>query len=198
MDSKQEIYTSCDELPIYNFVKIAVRDELRFLNVDRLNFIVTDDHKNAWTEILQEYTGLSKDNKQFQILDLLKVITKSNLTLDLVQNIVDFLANDFDQEMITILRSLGFLYKYDPYSDTYDSDLRKTVSQAKSIIVKKNIAEKELEGLKSEGKEKKATEQDYISLMVALSKFQGYHIDWKKTSVSEYVETLNSFVKNAK
>lgn len=198
MENKLEIYKSCDELPLYNFVKIVVRDELRFLNINRLNFDVTEDHKLAWTDLLQEYTGLSKDNKQFHILDLLKVITKSNLTVDLIQHIVEFLANDFDKDMITILRSLGFAYKYDPNSDTYDSDLKKTISQAKAIIVKKNIAEKELEDLKSESTDKKATEQDYIALLVALSKFQGYHIDWKKVSVSEYVETLNSFVKNAK
>lgn len=198
MENKLEIYKSCDELPLYNFVKIVVRDELRFLNINRLNFDVTEDHKLAWTDLLQEYTGLSKDNKQFHILDLLKVITKSNLTVDLIQHIVEFLANDFDKDMIIILRSLGFAYKYDPNSDTYDSDLKKTISQAKSIIVKKNIAEKELEDLKSESTDKKATEQDYIALLVALSKFQGYHIDWKKVSVSEYVETLNSFVKNAK
>lgn len=193
----KDIYRKCSELPLYNFIKLIVTNDISWLNIDK-DSDVSDEHTQVWNDIIHEYMSLTKNTKQLYVLDLLKIITAANLNLDLIQRIITFMANDYDADLVKILRSFGFMFKYDPYSETYEKDLEMTVSSAKSIIIKKKIAEEELNKLNSEPTDSRvASEQDYIALIVAMGRFQGYRIDWKETTVSEYAEILRVFTKQA-
>lgn len=191
----RKTYTSCNELPLYNFIKIVVHDDLSFLYSERRTvFNRNIDLQPLWADIFAEYSTISNNTQSKHVFALTKEITVINTKLAIIQNAVNYLAKHYDVRLCDMLRRMGFMYKYNP--DSLMNDLKLTISSAKRLVIRKQEAEDDYSKLNVSNK--KVTENDFYGLVRQLSRFNGFPIDAKKTTVTEFVKDINAFnVENA-
>lgn len=193
-------YTSCEDLPLFNWIKLLTTGKLVFLHAEsKKTWHKVPDLSEVWESIFNEYTELSKDESSNHVLSMIKNITVINNKLDIIQACVNLLAQSVDidqlQPTIQVLKDFGFRYSYS--KETLQQDLKRTVSSAKTLIIQRSQFEKDYE--KFSEKQEKATEKDYYMLIAQLEKFRGVAIDIKKTNVLSYisyVEQYNNSLKN--
>lgn len=189
---KQVLYRSCSELPLYNFIKILVDNNFSYLV--KKQGLIKANVDEAWADIFSEYISLSNSAQQNYLLTILKDITFLNNKIILVQSIVNQLLIQHNEELVKQLRSFGFRYKYDPSNEeAYFNDLRLTITQSKSMLVKIDLRKAELAKLNKS--ESKVTESEYDSLLFELGKFQGFPFRAKDNTVSQFIVCLNAFKK---
>lgn len=186
----RKTYNSCSELPLYNFIKIVCKDDLTWLYAEKKSLLNKNvDLQPVWDQIFSEYCELAKNPKSKQVFELVKELTLLDSKIKLVKNIVEFLRVEINDDLITILKSMGFLYKFQP--NTIEKDLNLTLSSAKRFEIRKKEAEQDYKALQTD--EKNATEKDFEFLIAQISRFMQFKIDKKTTSVSEYLNYLESF-----
>lgn len=140
----------------------------------------------AWETIFNEYLALSGDDSITQLLSLLKSIAILTNRLALIEIIVNQMAVKPIPELAEQLRKLGFRFQY---GDNLEADLKATVNQARTLLLKLQQDQKELEDLrKSDGKA--ATEQDYEMQYSAIEQFKGVSIDPEIYTVARYVADI--------
>lgn len=189
-----KIYQSCSELPLFNFIKVLVTGELKYLIIKGRPS--NESLASAWDNIFNEYTTLCGGLQQNHILLLLKEIAVTQNKLIIIQAIIDQLSKQYNSDLADMLRALGFRRKFDPQNrEEYTNDLKLTVSQAKTLMVRLEQRKAELNNMRS-GNEVK--ESDYDSLIAELSKFQGYRIHTKEIMVSEFISIFNNYKKSLK
>jgi len=194
-------YTSCDDLPLANFIKIVCTGELVHLYSEPNRFI----HRNAplsdiWEQIFNEYNELTNNTQSKHVFNLIKEITVINGKLEIIQNAVDVLAKygskDF-QGLCQMLREMVQV-NYTFEDKNLEKELKSTVTRAKTLIVQLNQSKSEYELIASDDG-KKATVNDYYDLIAVLSKFLGFRIPLHSTTVSLYISYLNQFrIANSK
>jgi hypothetical protein len=197
-------YKSCYDLPLYNFIKIVVTGDLRWLHKTRIKnkFLNASGAslQKTWEEIFNEYTSLSGTSASNHLFQLLKHLTVLDNKLAIIQHIVTFLSVYYDekhpntQDLVKILKSYGFLFSYSP--NTIQNDLKSTVSSAKRFLIQRAEADqdynKALEGTE------KVDEKHYYQALGYLSKFMNFRIDAKITTVIEYLSYLEIYKEQAK
>lgn len=189
---KQILYTSCTELPLYNFIKILVHADYSYLI--KKNGIIKANPEDVWSDIFSEYITLANDSQQNYLLSLLKDITVLSNKITIIQSIVDQLAINYHKDLADQLRAFGFRYKYDPSDeDQYFKDLRLTVTQSKSMALKIEQRKTELDKLNNSGN--KVTESEYDNLLFELGKFQGFPFRAKENTVSQFIVCFNAYKK---
>lgn len=187
----KKYYSNCEELPLYNFIKLVVHNDLSFIWIDPKD---TDDTKlnEVWSVIMEEYNLLSGSVEYEHVLSLSKEITIINNRLMIIQAVVNVLSKGYDNDVCDILRNPPFSFHFSYSEDTIMNDLRLTVTTSKRFLIQKMESEKELAGLQSNDK---ASEMDFINLNVQLSRFLGYKIDSKQTNMLEFIAYLDQYKK---
>lgn len=171
----QPINYTCATLPMAKFVKCIVKSEYDVVGGE-----------DAWNKIFDEYLTLSDDGSISQLLALLKSIAILTNKIQLVETIVNTMANKPIPELADQLRAMGFRFSY---GENLQQDLQATINQAKSWLLKLQQDQKELEELrKSDGKA--ATEQDYEMQYSAIEQFKGVGIDPEKYTVGRYIADI--------
>lgn len=186
----RKTYTSCSELPLYNFIKIVVHDDLNWLYSEHRTVLNRNtDLQPVWENIFAEYTTISNNTQSKHVFALTKEITVINNKLYIIQCAVDYLAKVYDERLCIMLRKMGFRYRFTP--ETLEKDLKLTISSAKSMIIRKQEAEADYAKLNQS--DKKVTEDDFYGLVREISRFNRFPIDARKTSVTEFVKDINAF-----
>lgn len=195
MMRERQTYRTCSELPLYNFIKIVVHDDLSWLYAERKSLFSRNiELQPIWADIFSEYTTISANTRSKHVFALTKEITVINNKLMIIQNAVNFLSQNYDKRICDMLRRMGFMYQFTP--ESMDKDLKLTVSSAKRLLIRKKEAEADYENASSG--DQATTEDDFYGLIRQLSRFNGYHIDPKKTTVTEFVKDINAFnIENA-
>lgn len=176
---EQQLYTSCFDLPLYNFIQISLRGEPEKWNV-------SDD---GWEIILSEYSDLAGDKNMTHVFNLTRQITYLTDRLNIIQLIIDELSIRRVEGLIDLLRKdLGFQLKF----EDLQSDLAKVASRSKSDLIKLKLAQSQYDELQKKGGES-ATEADWNDELAVLGKFQGYAVRQKETTVSEYLAVKKQF-----
>lgn len=191
----RKTYLSCNDLPLHNFIRIVVYNELRELYSEKANFI----HKQAdltsiWERIFNEYNELTDNKQAVHILSLMKDITVLNNKIEITNSALNCLLKaestiDY-QPLKDMLNSMGFRYTYS--DETLQNDVKLTLSSMKTIILKKDEAINEYNEIsKDEGK--KVTENDYNNLIAQLEKFMSKDIPTRTTTVAKFISYINLF-----
>lgn len=182
------IYKSCHDLPLSVFIKIMTTGDAKYLI--KRGYFTKKYVSNAWDNISQEYIELSGNKTQKVILSMVKDISQLKGKLFIVQAIVDRLSVSYDPDLVRMLISLGFNNRYNPENkESYIQDLKRTITKAKSMLVQISEKEKSLSAIQS-GNEK-STASDYENYIAQLSKYQGYFIDPKNTTVAQFIAIVN-------
>lgn len=185
------LYDSCHDLPLKRFIKCMVTGNLKYLV--KSGYATTRQMKSAWDKIGEEYIKLSGDKAQKAILSIVKEISQLKGKLIIIQAIVDELAKYYNQDLVNMLKSMGFNYKFD-HSDNekYLADLKRVVSSSKPMLMRIKEREKTLNDLNN-ADQTQVTEADYDSYIASLSKFQSFFIDPEKTTVAQFIAVVNSY-----
>lgn len=171
-------------MPLYNFIKILVSNDLSYIGKGTQAQL-----EEAWENIFSEYMSLSKDGTQNHLLGVIKEIAILENKLFLIQTIVDELSKEWNEALAKCLNALGFRYKYT--LETLEKDLKLTVTNAKSLILRLDQRKNDLKALQSGSSS--PTESDFDALLIELSKFMGYRINTKEVTISEFIALQNNY-----
>lgn len=184
-------YSTCNELPLWNFIRCLTGDVTHLI---KLGWPTKKSLEKAWENIFNEYIGLSKEVTHKAMLGLLKQISSMNGRFVLVYEVVRSLRINYNEELVKFLLENGYKYKFDHLDyEGFNKDLDRVMAKAKGLTLQAKDRQKELDSLKG----KSEGETDWDELCSALGKFQGYQIDKKKITVSEFVSILNSYKAEA-
>ena len=187
------IYKSCSELPLHNFIKVMVTENLNYLL--KHGYANKKQLRQTWDSITQEYIEISGDKSQLAILTVVKEVTVLQNKVIIIQAIVDHLSKFYNKELTDMLRTYGFMYKYDPNdAEAYFADLKRTVSASKPLVARLREKQQALQQMR--GPDKKVTESEYDTYLAELSHFQGYHIKAKEHTVSQFIAIVNNYKKD--
>jgi len=185
-------YSSCTDLPLYNFIKVVITGELKWLII----WGWPSGLAEKWERIFEEYGGLNPDKTQNAKLTCIKNIQVLKCKEYILQSWVYVLKTSKNQEYIKVAKQGLAKWGYHQ-SDNVD----RILSQLK--LLKAEIKEFEEELLhynKEKNKETgNLTEAEFDLTLVSLSKYFGIDVDSKKITVSKYcafLKRINEDVAN--
>lgn len=184
-----EFYTSCSELPIFNFYQILDDGKLEYMvkGYDGGDF----DEVIAsmiFQQILEEYTELTENRKVIQNVRMQLEIKSLEFEKDVLQKTLD-LFNEFgDDYIFEPIAEFGFIKSE---SESYDNFVSRIVSRIKSLNNKIRINKERYS--KKFKKEEKAIKRNLEkeALILEINLKLGREIDVKTTSVTKWVNLIN-------
>ena len=191
----RETYTSCDNLPLANFIKIVCDGDLSQLYSEPAKFI----HKQAnlpsiWENIFNEYNELTDNTQSKHIFNIIREINFLSGKLDIIQQSIDALhkfgSKDFPKICEMLNQMLGSDFEFT--DESLQTDLNRIVTRSKTLVLQLSQVQKEYKDLIGD-ENKKATVSDYYNLIAQLEKFNGFKIPLHDTPVSLYISYLNQF-----
>lgn len=191
----RKTYDSCSDLPLYNFIKIVVFGNLDYLYFEKKTIFNRNiDLQGKEKSILDEYSVLSGNKSNTGFLSIVKQLTVVSNKLFLVQTIIAYLRTSYTLELTTILKDMGFRYKFT--EESLEVDLIATENSAKKLIIRQKELDNEFKAsTEKKGNTQEVTEKDWMAMVTQMSKYMGFHIDTKKTCVAQFVTYIDSFIK---
>lgn len=147
----------------------------------------------AWNEILFNYGRLIKSETGDYLFQLSKDIALLQWHITYVNCSVVYLEKKYDQDIANELRNLGYIVP-EPTDENYHEGLNRITSLAKRIVFEHGNLVDEFNSLSNIKKGKRQSEEEFISTVVMLSKYQGYAIDRKTTTVFDFVQIFNNYL----
>lgn len=190
---KDLLHRTCKTLSLYAFIEAYCNDDLSFLVIK--GEPTQAELEESWQEILVEYSGLIKNEQSGYIFDLGKQITLLQLDINYLDRVVHFLHYRYDEEIADQLRCMGFSLDAKYGTEEYTNELDMIVSLATTKVFDLGELEEEYKRLNNTATGKKQTEEDLLMTIAALSKYQGYHINKKETTVLEFASIFNLYLK---
>lgn len=197
---QRKTYTSCNDLPLHNFIKIVVYGDLSYLYAEPAKFI----HRQAdlaaiWEVIFNEYNELTNNTNSRHIFELIKDITVLGNRIQLIEDCINLLESVKSvseyQPTIDILHSFGCGHII-INDETRYKNLPRCRTICKRFIIELNQKESEYQILNKD-EDNKVTEQDFYQMIAVVSKFMnGKDIDLHKTTVSLYISYINLMKAN--
>jgi hypothetical protein len=158
----------CSEVTLDEFIDCLVNGNLRRLVRD--GNPSDEELRAAWIELYGEYSELSGNQSHRYMFSLMKSILVLKLRLLCVQGVLK------SSKDMSVLKELG-----------YTGDTQRIIAKAKRELVELQGKEKELEKMKKDNSGDSASEGDFTAWIVAVSKYMGYRIDRKTTTVAEFL-----------
>ena len=154
---------------MYDFIQIVTTGKLGNLTAQE------------WESVYSEYTEMSGSSSTNKSLDLAIQITYLTNRINIIQSLVQRLYMRRNDEVIALLVEMGMFFSY----DDLNADLDRVLIKLKGEELLLNMANAEYKELGlNEGE--KATEFDWYNILSELAKFQGYAVNPKQTTVTEY------------
>lgn len=179
---KPALYTSCKEVSMTAFIKAIVKQD--YSGLIKSGLPLKTDIDKAWETVFNEYTSISGDNHVSTLLALLKDIAILTNKLQLIEIIVNEMAEKHMPGLAEQLRKLGFRFQYEDGPELR-RELEITIVQSKAMLLQLKQDQAELEELrKNDGGA--ATEQDYELQLSAIEEFKGVSINPDTYMVSRY------------
>jgi hypothetical protein len=137
--------------------------------------------------ISAEYTTLTQDKRGSALLECVKNITYLTNRINQIQLLVHAQFTRPSNEIAALLRDYGF-----PYDYTEHKHLELTVMATKRDISSLKRWEDEYA---THNKGSKSTTSDFMNLIADVASEQGYAINPREVTVSEYVGMYNNYKK---
>lgn len=176
---------SCDELPMYNFIKLNVFGDAKWLIKSG-----NPDTEDALEAIQSEYAELSGDTSTNSLLKASIQYTYLTNKMAIFNDIVSFLRIRSNTDLIAELVSMGFNFKF----TDLETDLSRCELQSKQWIIKINHAKQILE---SRPKQEATTEKAWYDSLQAIAQQRGIaSINPRLISVIEYIVMEQAFTQH--
>lgn len=187
------LHRTCKTLLLYAFIEAYCNDDLTFLVISGQ----PDDLElqNAWTEIISEYSSLIKNEKSGYLFDLAKQISLLEKNIQQVDKTTHFLHYRYDSEIAEQLRGMGYSICAEYGTEEYFAELDLINSLATTMVFDLGELEEEYKRLNNTATGAKQSEEDLHITIAGLSKYQGYRINPKETTVLEFTSIFNLYLK---
>ena len=176
---------TCSNTTIYEFLECKFRSNYDILAEKDSEKPVS---KEVFELIYEQFISLSGSKEYSNLLnELNELIRLNNLVLS-TRAALAVLTYKFDKEQIEILKKNGFNAQYDVSDvDSYIKDLNAAWSLLKGVEIKIQIQIKRIEELQKKNKNApEQTESDFMEGLTNVSKFMGFRIGIKETTLAEY------------
>lgn len=186
------LYTDLADLPLYNWIELSVSGNMKWLVKDGT---VPDDLTEHYETLLNEYQSIVKDTKSQHDHQVKIEYAKLANYIDHVTIAINALRlYGRDEAIITILQTgkpQGLGFERLTYNDL-EKDLKLTENYLKMDIVKFEQAKNQLEKMvKAVGDTGVNSKGAFYQEVVSLSKWLGFGIQPKETTVMQYISYLN-------
>lgn len=185
--SLYEVYATCSEIPLHNWIQITLTNDLNWM----IKSGNPDNLQEAYNLLCDEYSTLTKDIQSNYILDISIQLKTLDTRLILVTQVVDFIREHGPRPGLIELLKIDFEFRLS--FEDLESDLGMVINLVKSDYMRLKQTEAEYSAFVEKSNENVWTYQDYLEQLSVLSKWQGYALRPKETSLAEYVATLNRF-----
>lgn len=186
-----DIYKDCSELPLYNWVKIAVTGDFKWLVKTGETPPNIAEHYHV---IYAEYQSLIKDTRSSKEMTLKIDMAKLANRIDHIQVCIQQLKIGRDEDIIRILRTpapdgLGFgRLNY----NILERDIKLTETYLQSDIVRYKQRKAQYDALLGEVTKGQAGEADFYQQISTLEKWKGSAIDVRTYTLIHWVADLNN------
>lgn len=193
MFKKSIYYNSAKDMPFYNFIQIVETGDLKYVMLSGKG--KADIKLKRWNSIFSEYTKLTSNDNQNHILSLVKYVAFMSVKIDLILFCLRSIEKAYNKELSDLVNILGVKVKID-IVDTHKS-IKIASSEIKRMKTSVDEKQKEIDDM---SKNSSTNSGDFESLLLDISKHQGYAIKSKEISVFEFCILLNrysNFVKKS-
>jgi len=189
----KKIYTSCDELPVYNFFKIVETKDFSYLYLDYDGYTkikISNDVNLVWSKLYDEYLQLTENNTAILYYEVIKELLYLQTRYSVVSTLLSQISMGKMSDDLLLAYSLQ-LRKWQ-----YNLDLKKPLKEEIKRLLQQlrasqnKIRLKESERISFESKDeggKLSLVEQQVKLEQALSRNE---IDTKKTSVSKWITLI--------
>lgn len=160
---------------------------------DFIPLVCGADKPDWWEEFMSEYAELKGDTRSKSLLILHRDIATIEQDLILIEQIVNQLANYYDERLGEMLRDkfdYDFEYKND---ETLPNELQLTINMARNKLAEKNELVHELDEMAEDEDGKPLTEMDFLVQIQSYAEWQGFDIPIESTSVKKYLAIQKLF-----
>jgi hypothetical protein len=158
---------------------------------------MTDEVHDAWNEVLFEWSGLVKSENSEALFELQKEIAILEHHIIYIDYAVPFLKLRYDEEIAQEVRGLG--YEVPVFEDeNYQAALGLINSLAKRKVFDHGELVDEFNRLNKTTTGKKQSEDEFVTTVLMLAKYQGYNIDRKTTTVFDFAQIFNNYISEMK
>ena len=188
-------HRSCKTLLLDPFIQAYCNNDLSGLVI--AGPAINTDLQDAWNEIMFEYSGLIKSENSDYIFSLQKEIAILEHHIIYIDYTIPFLKLRYDEEIAQEVRDLG--YELPQFTDkNYQRSLDLITSLAKTKVFEHSNLVEEYNRLNKTVEGKKQSEDEFISTVLMLSKYQGYDINTSKTTVYKFTQIFNNYLSEMK
>lgn len=191
--SSASLHRSCKTLSLSAFIAAYCNDDLSGLIIS--GNPSPSQLKEAWEDIYINYCCRIKYSQSDTLLELGKQIGALDCHVLYVQNAVFYLNYRYDEEVMNELRLLGYDINYEIDDiEERNRQLNRIISLLKTTIFDLQSLKDQYDSLSKMSSSKKQTEEDFLSIIFSVSKYQGYAINKKKTVLEDFIVMYNNFL----
>jgi hypothetical protein len=146
--------------------------------------------RERWDRLYEDYAVATDNTNYTRLMTSMREYIRITGKLISAEAGLTILQCRYDAEAADGIRQLGYNLQFNPKDrKAYDRDLHALLTNCKTLRAKVSIQAGEIEKIKNEaGKNKQATEQDFLTGITIVSKHMGYRIDPATCSIGEYAE----------
>lgn len=187
--SQSNLYRRVEDTPLKIFVDCLVHHNYRKLIIS--GNPTEEEIKKAWDELFLDYCDLSGSDELRRMVELTKKIGALQAKLIAVKTSLLVLSTGKNSEQCkTVLNKLGFNYES-------KKDIAAVISASKSFELELKKLTKEYQSGTSTGKAA-ISEHYFKTILVELSKYMGFRLTMKDTTVEEFLLIKNSYEREAR
>lgn len=182
---KQNVYSSINFLPVWNFYQVIETQDTRYLlKLKDYEVLPETDYRpdHVWSSICEQYFKECVGTKYFQYRTFRTKILELRNKFLLLSNAIYALSVVKDEQMVELIRGLG--YRFDDSSDdAYKNSLISLSQQLKGLKKAIELKEKEYE-TQFTNKEKQG---DLYDIVGALEQWKQFKIDVFSLTVKQFI-----------
>lgn len=193
MLKKATYYESIKELPMSVFIDIIESGNYTLLSKN--GKWKEGEAIEIWNKIIQEYNEITESEGQKHVIQLLRFISLMDLKIRTISNCLFSLKLNFNSDIADAVSYLGIRSKITRINRF--QAIKRAESELKRMVASMEEKRKELELIEKKNSNSDSS-SNFQSVLLDLSKFQGYRIDAKDVTVFEFCLLLNKFKKHIK
>ena len=194
-----ELYTSCEELPLYNYIRCQVYKSYRKQLTISGN-PTAEELTGAWEKIQSEYYNIAQDTLDLYALSLYFEIAQLEGRLEIISEclqVLEVYSVPECQDLFDILESFGLFAERDASKEDYIKKLDAVASRAKALIARHREKAARLTELQESGEKAEISVLYYDKILSNLSAHFKTFIDPRQITVSRYAAMLTQYLNYA-
>jgi len=190
MTEERKILSKCSEVTMDKFIECLCNQNYSCLIIS--GDFTNEEQFETWNNLFYEYCDLINSKEYQLILKYMKSVGINEAKLTAINLCLVVLSHGYNQDCVDVLKNYGYNYKFS--SESLLNDLKNVQNISKGAEIKLQNDRKQLEMLTNK-KKKQVKESDFDKIFIYISKYMGFVVKKKDTTVSEYCGMIQMISK---